>query len=213
MKITVFGATGAIGALSVAELLDQGHTVTAYARNPQKIPESWDGKVQTVIGEMSDEAKIDSAVAGAEAVISALGPTMDRKAQGTPLIAGTQRIIDAMQTHDVPRFIGHATPAVLDRRDKPTFTTRLTSFMPRTFMPRAYEEIIGMNRIIMNSDRDWTIVRFVAPKDTAKQGNLRVGFFGTDKIGFGVSRADIAAFTAAQVNDDTYTHRAPAISN
>jgi hypothetical protein len=41
----------------------------------------------------------------------------------------------------------------------------------------------------------------------------RVGFYGTDKIGFAVSRADIAAFTAAQLDDDTYANAAPAISN
>jgi hypothetical protein len=44
-------------------------------------------------------------------------------------------------------------------------------------------------------------------------GTLRVGFYGTDKIRFVVSRTDIAAFTAAQVDDDTYVNRAPAISN
>lgn len=32
-------------------------------------------------------------------------------------------------------------------------------------------------------------------------------------IGFSVSRADIAAFTAAQVEDETYLGAAPAISN
>ncbi|MER5323173.1 hypothetical protein [Streptosporangium roseum] len=42
---------------------------------------------------------------------------------------------------------------------------------------------------------------------------MRVGFFGTDKLGSAVSRADIAAFTAAQVEDKTYIGRAPAISN
>lgn len=31
MNVTVFGATGAIGSLTVAELLDRGHTVTACA--------------------------------------------------------------------------------------------------------------------------------------------------------------------------------------
>jgi len=40
-----------------------------------------------------------------------------------------------------------------------------------------------------------------------------VGYFGTDTIGFAVTRADIAAFTAAQVDDDTYVGAAPAISN
>jgi hypothetical protein len=70
-----------------------------------------------------------------------------------------------------------------------------------------------MIELIMNSGANWTIVRFTAPKDTPKTGKLRVGFYGIDKIGFPVSRADIAAFTAAQVDDDTYVNAAPAISN
>lgn len=213
MNVTVFGATGAIGSLTVTELLDRGHTVTAYARNPAKVPASWGERVRVVVGEMSDAAAIDTAVAGAEAVVSALGPSMDKKATGLPLVEGTGHILDSMKRHGVTRYIGQATPAVLDPQEKPTMVTRFTTFMPRTFMPRAYEEIRGMTGPAMASDLDWTIVRFLAPKDTPKTGDLRVGFFGTDKIGFAVSRADIAAFTAAQVDDDTYVRRAPAVSN
>jgi hypothetical protein len=80
-------------------------------------------------------------------------------------------------------------------------------------MPRAYHELVGMTEPVKASDLNWTIVRFIAPKNTPKQDTLRVGFFGTDKLGFAVSRSDIAAFTAAQVDDDTHTRRAPAISN
>jgi hypothetical protein len=70
-----------------------------------------------------------------------------------------------------------------------------------------------MSDLIKNAGVDWTIVRFIAPRDTPKTGKLRVGFYGTDRIRFAVSRADIAAFTAKQVDDDTYINRAPAISN
>ncbi|WP_449373118.1 NAD(P)-dependent oxidoreductase [Arthrobacter psychrolactophilus] len=213
MNVTVFGATGAIGSLTVDELLTRGHIVTAYARNVTKVPSSWGEKVRVVIGEMSNTEAINSAITGADAVVSALGASIDRKAQGTPLIDGTRNIFDAMQNHGVSRFVGQATPSVLDPQEKSTFITRLSTFMARTFMPRAYEEITGMCRIIMESDRDWTIVRFLAPKHTPRQNRLRVGFFGTDKIGFPVSRADIAAFTAAQVDDAIYLRRAPAISN
>jgi hypothetical protein len=85
--------------------------------------------------------------------------------------------------------------------------------MGRTSLPRAYQELIGTTDLIQNAGVDWTIVRFTAPKNTPKTGKLRVGFYGTDRIGFAVSRADIAAFTAAQVEDDAYLNRAPAISN
>jgi hypothetical protein len=70
-----------------------------------------------------------------------------------------------------------------------------------------------MSGLITGSGLDWTIVRFIAPKDTPRQPRVRAGFFGTDKLGFAVSRADIASFTAAQVDDTTYIGRAPAISN
>lgn len=213
MNVTVFGATGAIGSLTVTELLDRGHTVTAYARNAGRVPAAWRDRVRVVIGEMSDADAIDTAVAGADAVVSALGPSLDRKATGLPLVAGTRHILEAMNRHGITRYIGHATPAILDPQEKPTMTTRLIGFMPRTFMRRAYDEILGMTDPVKASDLDWTIVRFIAPQDTAKQDTLRVGFFGTDKLGFAVSRANIAAFTAGQVDDTTYLRRAPAISN
>ena len=213
MKITVFGATGAIGSLTVSELLDRGHEVTAYVRNPAKIPSTWAERVRVVIGEMSDTDAIDSAIAGADAVVSALGPSMDRKATGLPLVEGTGHILESMKRHGVARYIGHATPSLLDAREKPILQTRMIGLMARTAFPRAYKELMGMIELITKSGLNWTIIRFTVPKDTPKTGKLRVGFYGIDKIGFPVSRADIAAFTAAQVDDDTYANAAPAISN
>jgi NAD(P)H-binding len=130
-----------------------------------------------------------------------------------PLIDGARHILDAMKRHGVPRYIGHATPSVLDPQEKPTWQTRLVGFMGRTGLPRAYDELIGMTDLITNAGVDWTIVRFTAPNNKPKTGKLRVGFYGTDRIGFPVTRADIAAFTAQQVDDNTYLNRAPAISN
>jgi hypothetical protein len=85
--------------------------------------------------------------------------------------------------------------------------------MAKTFVRRAYDEITGMSQAVMNSGLDWTIVRFLAPKDGPATGEVRAGFYGIDKLGFAVTRADIAAFTAAQVNDRRYVGAAPGISN
>ena len=213
MNVTVFGATGAIGSLTVTELLANGHTVTAYARNPKKIPGNWGARVRVVIGEVSDAAAIDDAVAGTDAVVSALGPSMDKKATGLPLVEGTRHILDAMKRHNVSRYIGHGTPSIHDTEEKRTMQTRMVSFMGRTFLRRAYDELLGMTELVRTGGTEWTIVRFTAPNDNPKTGTLRVGFYGHDKIGFPVTRGDIAAFTAAQVEDRTYVRRAPAISN
>lgn len=213
MNITVFGATGAIGSLTVAALLERGHSVTAYARNPAKISDAWGDHVRVVVGEMSHASAIDKAIAGADAVVSALGPSLDRKAVGLPLVEGTRHILTSMKRHGVERYVGHGTPSVFDPHENPTLQTRLIGFMGRTFLPRAYDELIGMTDAVVNSGSRWTIVRFTAPNNRTAKGDLKVGFYGTDKIGFPISRADIAAFTAAQVDIDTYVGRAPAISN
>jgi hypothetical protein len=70
-----------------------------------------------------------------------------------------------------------------------------------------------MSEVVMSSGLDWTIVRFLAPKDGPAKGRVRQGFYGFDKLTFNVTRADIAQFTAAQVDDDRYVGAAPAISN
>jgi putative NADH-flavin reductase len=213
MNVTVFGATGAIGRQVVDQLTSRGHAVTAYVRNPRKVPTTWGEDVAVVVGEITDAAAIDRAVAGADAVVSALGPSLSRKATGLPLVEGTQLIVAAMQQHGVRRYVGHGTPSVLDPRERPTWQTRLTTFMARTFLRRAYDELLGMSRAVMTSGLDWTIVRFLAPKDGPARGQVRQGFFGSDRLGFAVTRADIAAFTAAQVDDPRYIGAAPAISN
>jgi hypothetical protein len=48
-----------------------------YARTPAKVPESLRDQVRVVIGQLSDAEAIDHAVADADAVVSALGPTLE----------------------------------------------------------------------------------------------------------------------------------------
>src|SRR6201996_1570737 len=94
MKVTVFGATGQIGRLVVDDLLIGGHGVTAYVRNPGKLGHK-DPRLVTISGELSDEARIQQAVRGSDAVISALGPLLRCGSKGTPVTDGTKNIVTA----------------------------------------------------------------------------------------------------------------------
>ncbi len=38
MKLTIFGGTGGVGSQLIPLALDAGHDVTAFARNPAKLP-------------------------------------------------------------------------------------------------------------------------------------------------------------------------------
>lgn len=213
MRVTVFGATGAIGRFVVDELLRLGYEVTAHARTAGKVPAGWDGRVRVVLGAITDADVVDTAVSGADAVVSALGPSMDRASTGLPLVDGTKLIVRAMLRHGVERYVGLGTPSIHDARDRVGLRVRTIGAIARRFLPRAYEELLGMTRAVTESTLDWTIVRFTAPTDGPRTGRLRAGFFGRDRIGLRASRADIAAFTAAQLTDPTYSRSAPAISD
>ena len=78
----------------------------------------------------------------------------------------------------VRRYLGNATPSVLDPQETPTWQTRLSTRMAKTFLRQAYDEIVGMSEIVMTSGLDWTIVRFLAPKDGPAKGTIRQGFYG-----------------------------------
>jgi NAD(P)-dependent dehydrogenase (short-subunit alcohol dehydrogenase family) len=120
VKLAVFGATGGVGRQLVTQALDAGHHVTAYVRNPAKLAVRH-ANLTVLAGELVDRDAVQRAVHGADAVISALGPSLDRKATGMPLVDGTRTIVDAMSTEGVDRYIGIATPSWRDPRDtRPT---------------------------------------------------------------------------------------------
>jgi putative NADH-flavin reductase len=212
MRLTVFGATGGVGREVVARALDAGHHVTAYVRNPAKLgvtrPE-----LTVVAGALTDREAIERVVSGADAVISALGPSLDRKATEMPLIEGTRNIVEVMQAAAVERYVGMATPSLLDPRDEGSLLGRIVPFMGRTFLKRAYRELLEMSQLVIDSPLDWTIARFTRPTDGARTGTVRAGFLGRDKIGASITRADIAGFLVEQATDTRFHRAAPAISN
>jgi putative NADH-flavin reductase len=109
MKIILFGATGGVGRQVVTQALDARDHVTAYVRNPARLHLTHPN-LTVISGELTDREAVQRAVSGADAVISALGPSLDRKATGMPLVDGTRTILDAMRAEGVERYIGHGHP-------------------------------------------------------------------------------------------------------
>ena len=72
MKLLVFGATGATGSRLVQQALEQGHVVTAFARDPAKIHLTHDN-LRVVRGDILNKDSVEAAVAGQDGVLSALG--------------------------------------------------------------------------------------------------------------------------------------------
>ena len=212
MKLTVFGATGGVGRELVTQALDAGHHVTAYIRNPGKL-DLTHPNLTVIAGKLTDRDAVQRAVRGADAVISALGPSLDRKATGMPLVDGTRTILDAMAAEGVERYIGIATPILRDPRDTPSLLGRIVPIMGRTLLPRAYRELLAMSQLVTDSPLDWTIARFTRPTNGTRNGIIRAGYLGKDHIRASITRADIATFLLAQTTDTRFHRTAPAISN
>jgi putative NADH-flavin reductase len=208
MKLTVFGATGGVGRHVVTGALNRGDHVTAYVRNPTKLDISHQN-LTVVAGELTDRDSVAHAVRSADAVISALGPSLDRKATGMPLVDGTRTIVEAMETNGVERYIGVATPSLRDPRDTRSLLGLVVPFMGRTFLKRAYHELLKISEIVTASSLNWTIARFTQPKDGERTGTVRAGFLGQAKIGAAITRADIAGFLIDQTADTRFQRAAP----
>ncbi|WP_431040648.1 NAD(P)-dependent oxidoreductase [Streptomyces sp. P1-3] len=73
MRITVFGAAGAVGSRVVAEALSRGHEVTAVVRDPARFPEL-PAAAHARVGDAGIPEDVAALSAGQDVVISATRP-------------------------------------------------------------------------------------------------------------------------------------------
>jgi putative NADH-flavin reductase len=210
MKIAIFGATGETGRQLVEQALAAGYQVVAYVRNPSKLNTKHEN-LTIVQGELADQAIIERAVSGADAVISVLGPRGGSK--GKPITRGMQNIIEAMKKQGVRRLIISSTLSAKDPNDLPDFKAKALVNLVKLTMHAAYEEIVSVADTVRKSDLDWTIVRLTTLNNNPKSGKVRVGYLGKGEVGLRISRADLAEFMLKQVQDTKYLRQAPVINN
>lgn len=209
MHLAIFGATGKTGRHLVEQALARGHTVTALARHPEKLARRHE-RLHFVQGDIREAAKVAQAIAGAEAVISVLGPTSNR-----PELAvsqGMDNILAAMRQHGVRRLIVSAGAGVRDPRDTPTPLHAFFAFLTRLLSPNVVKDMELVVDKVRGSGLDWTVVRVPMLTEDPATSRLRVGYVGKD-ISPRLARADLAAFLLRQLEDRQYVGQAPAISN
>ena len=203
MRIALLGATGGTGRQVLDQALEQGHQVSALARDPAKL-EPRTGLTVTP-GDVLDQATVDACIDGADAVVCVLGS----RSSAEPIEArGTERILAGMQTHGVRRLIAVTSMGVGDSIDQvaPVFRAIMKLTLKRIMQAKEEQE-----RLIMASGLDWTIIRPGGLTDGPRTGNYRSGL-DKDIKATRVARADVAEFVVRQLTDDTYIQRAPAIS-
>ena len=208
MNLIIFGSTGGTGRELVSQGLDQGHRVTAYARDPSKIEDIQHSRLTVVRGDVLDATAVASAVAGNEGILVTIGAG---PACTTLREEGTRNIVEAMQTAGVKRLICQSSLGVGDSRANLPFFSKY--IIVGIFLRHAFADHERQEAVVRQSSLDWTIVRPPHLKDGLRTGVYRHGFSTKDKrIKGWISRTDVADFMLKQLVDDTYLHQTPGVS-
>jgi len=204
MKLALFGATGGTGHQVLLQALEQGHSVTALARDPERL-EARQAALTVVAGDVLDREAVARCVDGSEAVICVLGTRRGAE----PIEArGTEVILAAMQGAGVRRLIAVTSLGVGDSRDQVPFYFKL---MMKTFLSKVMAAKEEQEQLIRASGLDWTIVRPGGLTDAPKSRNYRHGVDGSIRAGR-IARADVADFVLSELRERQFVHQAPAVS-
>ncbi|WP_328423107.1 NAD(P)H-binding protein [Micromonospora sp. NBC_00389] len=209
MRTVIFGANGPTGRRLTDQALAAGHEVAAVTRRPGSIPAR--AGLTVLTADITDPAAVDRAVAGSDAVLSALGVPPTRKPI-TVYSHGAANIIEAMHRHGVKRLVT-VSSSVMDPTWRPTgehfFNHVMDPLINRRVARTAHADMRRMEAIVGSSDLDWTIARPSGLFDHPTVTDYRVAQDVAD--GLFTARADLAAAMVAQLTDDRFVHRAMAV--
>jgi putative NADH-flavin reductase len=211
MKLIIFGASGGTGKQVVQQALEQGHSVTAFVRNPKKITLT-NPNLQVVKGDVLDAADLRKYIAGHDAVICCLGAPANKAY--TLRSEGTKNIVNAMKDAGVARFIcqtslGFGDSKIILRNTPFVFKKIIVPF----FLATTFAEHEIQEKIIKASGLDYTIVRPGSLTNAAFTGQYQTGFTYTDtSIKVKIARADVAHCLLRQLTDSRYHYATTGIS-
>src|SRR5262249_41439519 len=139
----------------VKQALERGNSLTVLVRNPEKIETNHEN-LRVLKGNVLDLDSVETAVAGQDAVLSALGHKRFF-IKTTTLSAGTKNIIRAMENQNVRRLICITSLGINDSRFR--LGLYYTLFVIPVIVFFYFQDKARQERLIRNSHLIWTIVR------------------------------------------------------
>lgn len=201
MKVAIFGASGAAGLQLTSQALRSGHEVTAFVRNPERIPLKHPN-LRTVKGDVLHLDEVEHVIIGQDAVLCALGA--GKKSPPDLCSQGTQRIVSAMQNHNVRRIIvitGFGTSK--ESRVQFGFVTKLMVHLTGLLFYREFTDKQRQDSYVRQSDLDWTIIQPPTLTNGPQTGQYKHGQFPATLLGK-ISRADLAEFIMNELDVNHY---------
>ncbi|AXL92966.1 NAD-dependent epimerase [Streptomyces sp. CB09001] len=207
MRIAVFGANGPTGRHLTDQALAAGHEVVAVTRRPGSLPSERPG-LAVAVADATDPAAVDAAIAGTDAVLSALGARFSKETI-TTYSASATAITGAMTRHGIERLLTISS-SIADPNWRPAgahfFNHVLDPLVNRRLGRTLHEDMRRMEAVIRQTDLDWTLVRpsglFEHPVVTDYHAAE------TSADGVFTARADLAASMLRELEERRYVRTA-----
>lgn len=155
MRIVVFGAGGRTGRLIVEQGLARGHEMVAAIRDPAGAALPPQNGLRVVAADVLDAASVDSAIVGADAVISAVG-----SGGHTPVRTyseGGANIVTAMRRHGIVRIVAITSLGAGD--DSTRFPNPAPARPSDERMRAVRTDMTAFEQALARTDLEWTVVR------------------------------------------------------
>jgi putative NADH-flavin reductase len=203
VRVTIFGATGRVGRHVVTAAREAGHELTVLSRSAELAGRDGVTVLQADIGDLE---AVRGAVAGHEAVISAVGPRSNTREDELALETAMRNVTRAMAEAGVRRLVVLSGAAVTVPGDrKPvidTVASRFVRLMARHVVGAKQREF----QVIAATDLDWTALRPAIVTDGEARGyrlSLQL------RPGARTTRADVGQAMVDQLTDSAFVRQAP----
>ncbi|PIG88668.1 hypothetical protein AARAC_000513 [Aspergillus arachidicola] len=215
--ILVFGATGPSGTEFCSAALQQGHRLSLFVRNPQKLPLEISGNpnVTVIHGTFEDVTKMEQAAGcGARIFVSFAGPTYGSK--GTPVTEAIKLIFPMLVANKYKRAMVLGTCSYPSPLDKGAIKWKLSVALIKIIGGSAYEEFRGLGEFVASQDPaqlQWTLFR-VPFLTNGAEAPVTATYTGHGDDGFFLSRRSMASWVLKEMDTDSVqVGKTPVISN
>jgi len=205
MKILVIGASQGTGALAVREALARGHSVTAFARSPDRLKLESPNLVKQK-GDFHSAASVQAAVPGHDAVIITASANKLSAFKDNPhyFSEGTRLVIEAMHAQRVRRL---AVLSALGTGDSKQLLPLLVRLLIVSFLlKRPFQDHERQEALTRDSGLDWVI----ALPGRLTDGPARHQYERAtriESIPSTISRADVAHFLVDAVDQERWVRQ------
>ena len=210
MRVLIVGASKGIGLEATRQALDAGHNVRALARSATAIAVS-NTSLEKMRGDALKAEDVEAALVGVNVVIQTLGVGFGDLFRPVHLFSdATQVLIAAMRSQGVKRLICVTGFGAGDSRASISCLQRLPF---QIVFGRAYDDKSLQEKLIKESELDWTIARPGVLTNGPRTGRYRIIVEASQWRNGIISRADVAEFIVRQIGDQAYIHKTPVLIN